>query len=214
MNEEIWKTIEEFPNYQVSSFGNVKNIVTEKYKAKNITKFGYERTDLYNNGFHKTMPIHKLVVEAFISKRPMGKQINHIDGNKKNNCLDNLEYVTRSENILHAFRIGLIKVDAAWIEKSKLASKKMHEMYDFSGENNPSFGVSCSDERKQKISNSNKGKLNGSKNPRSKLTEKEVLKIREMYSTGEYKQIDLAKMFGIDQTQISCIVLKKNWSHV
>ena len=135
--DEIWKPITNFPNYEVSNLGQVRNITTNKLKACRVDHFGYKCTDLYNNGKSKTIKVHKLVAESFIGNRPLNCEINHIDGNKQNNKVNNLEYVTRSENILHAFRTGLIKVDEKWIEKSKLASKKSHELNNYSGQNNP-----------------------------------------------------------------------------
>lgn len=53
--------------------------------------------------------VHVLVAESFIGPKPPGIDVNHKDGNKQNNCLSNLEYLTRSENHRHAFRIGLAK---------------------------------------------------------------------------------------------------------
>lgn len=210
--DEEWKSITDFPNYEVSSLGRVKNIITNKLKACRVDLFGYKCTDLYNNGKSKTIKIHKLVAEAFIGDRPLNYDINHIDGNKQNNVYTNLEYCTRSENIRHAFKLGLIKVDDVWREKSRLAAKS--KIGKFLGENNPNFGIPFSEQRKKHISESLIGKRVGESNPRAKLTENKVREIRSLYATKQWLQKDLAEIFGVDQTIINSIVLRKIWKHV
>jgi hypothetical protein len=73
------------------------------------TKEGYFRVQLWSGGFVKHHLVHRLVANAFITN-PDGKpQVNHIDGNKKNNNVENLEWVTQSENQIHAYKLGLQK---------------------------------------------------------------------------------------------------------
>ena len=71
---------------------------------------GYHQVGLHQNAMKNTFLIHRLVAAAFFGPCPDGKEVNHIDGNKLNNDLVNLEYVTHSENILHAYQMGLKKV--------------------------------------------------------------------------------------------------------
>ena len=95
--------------YEVNEYGDVKNV---KYKKilKNQTNHGYYTLTLRPKPYQpKTVRVHALVAEAFIGDRPKGYVINHKDGNKKNNYYKNLEYVTYSENNIHALRIGLRK---------------------------------------------------------------------------------------------------------
>ena len=99
---EKWKVIEEFPNYSISSSGRVKNNITGRVLKFFITK-GYKRVNLSG----RKILIHLPVLEAFVSKRPEGKECNHKDGIKKNNYYRNLEWITRSENMIHAFENGL-----------------------------------------------------------------------------------------------------------
>lgn len=69
---------------------------------------GYSRVSLYKHGKPKCHQISRLVASHFICKKPFeNAQVNHIDGNKSNNHVSNLEWVTPSENILHAYRTGL-----------------------------------------------------------------------------------------------------------
>jgi hypothetical protein len=110
--EEIWKDVEGYEGlYQVSNFGRVKSL--PRPKAKNgimITGAdtrGYARVSLYKNSAKKTVKVHRLVAAAFFEKVAGKEAINHIDGVKTNNHIDNLEWVTNSENRIHALMTGL-----------------------------------------------------------------------------------------------------------
>ena len=100
---EHWKTLTSFPKYEVSSFGN---LIT-KHALRPWLAQGYEHVGLWHNGRRHNCKIHRLVAEAFI-KNPLNKpEVNHIDGNKVNNCVKNLEWCTSSENTRHAMATGL-----------------------------------------------------------------------------------------------------------
>lgn len=99
--KEIWKKINGF-NYYISSFGKVKNS-KDKILAGYYTKSGYYRINLTNNGVIKRYCIHKLVAEYFIPNPKNKKEVNHKDRNKHNNCIDNLEWCNRYENMQHLF---------------------------------------------------------------------------------------------------------------
>lgn len=101
-----WKQIEEFPNYEVSESGVVRNVNT-KVELKHKIDKGYHRVTLYDNGKPTRKPVHQLVAETFHGKHPNKSEINHVDGDKSNNHICNLEYCSRSENLKHAFRTGL-----------------------------------------------------------------------------------------------------------
>jgi|GEM_PF-1307571 len=98
-------------NYEISSYGNVRNIVTGKQLRVHIdyTRGGYPRVALSINGKDKHYSVHRLVALTFIpNPDPENKpQVNHIDGVKTNNCVDNLEWVSFKENIEHAMKTGL-----------------------------------------------------------------------------------------------------------
>lgn len=72
-----------------------------------IDKDGYLRVGLHKNNTSKTIPIHRLVAETFIPNSENKPTVNHIDGNKQNNCVENLEWATYQENNVHAIRTGL-----------------------------------------------------------------------------------------------------------
>lgn len=99
MSLEVYKQIPDCPKYAVSTWGNVKNIETEYVMAQEETKKGYLRIKLYDvNGRKKNCKVHRLVAKAFIDNPGKKQQVNHIDGNKKNNSVSNLEWVTDEEN--------------------------------------------------------------------------------------------------------------------
>lgn len=105
--KEIWKTIEDYPNYQVSIKGrirNKKNGLIKKPAIDNST--GYLKVNLSSNKKCKTKAVHRLVAETFLGKKEK-MDVNHIDGCKTNNNIKNLEWCTRSENEKHAYKLGL-----------------------------------------------------------------------------------------------------------
>jgi hypothetical protein len=106
----------------------------------------------------------RLIAKTFLECSSENMEVNHIDGNKLNNHISNLEWVTHRENINHSFRIGL-------------------------------------------------NKNIGSNHTRSKLTENQVLNIREMLSTGIAEK-DIANKYNITQALVNLIKQKKRWKHI
>lgn len=136
---EIWKDIKDFEGiYQVSTFGRIKRLsrktINEGLLGKNkelqlkeiilkpstITK-GYKGITLTKDKKRYPKKVHRLVAEAFIPNPNNKPQINHIDCNKSNNNINNLEWCTNSENQKHAFKNGLNSSkkanEARWREK-------------------------------------------------------------------------------------------------
>ncbi len=104
--KEIWKSIIDFPKYEVSNSGKVRNAVT-RHVLKPWVAQGYETLRLWNNTGKHSLKVHRLVAGAFL-KNPLSKpEVNHIDGNKLNNFAKNLEWCTSSENTRHAISTGL-----------------------------------------------------------------------------------------------------------
>jgi hypothetical protein len=134
MKKEVWKNIVDFPNYQISNLGNVKSI--DRYtKAKDneiihrkefllkgfINKKGYRQVTLYNiNKKPKTMRVHRLVAEAFIQNKNNLPQVNHINGNKLDNRVENLEWCNDIDNKHHAINNGLVDLELRKENMSKL----------------------------------------------------------------------------------------------
>lgn len=105
---EQWKIVQGFENYLVSTLGNVKTINGRFKKIIYDNKNSYGYVELWKNNKGKKFRIHRLVAETFIPNYDNKEQVNHIDGNKTNNCVDNLEWVTPKENVTHAINNNLI----------------------------------------------------------------------------------------------------------
>lgn len=97
---EIWKNIIGFPNYQVSSRGNVRSCYKGEWKLIIKSKtYGYEHVLLYKDKTRKNARVHRLVAEAFIPNPNNLPFVNHKDENRSNNNVDNLEWCTAKYNI-------------------------------------------------------------------------------------------------------------------
>lgn len=119
MEQEIWKPIQDYEGlYEVSSKGRVRSlsrfVKCHKYSKRQISgtilksftvKNGYEIVQLMNRG--KKFAVHRLVGQAFIPNPQNKPQINHINGVKTDNRVENLEWCTQSENMQHAYKVGL-----------------------------------------------------------------------------------------------------------
>lgn len=107
--KEKWKSVGDGYSYEVSNTGKIRNSKTNHEKALKPSKDGYLKVDLYKDGIATTKRVHRLVAEAFVSNPNSKPQVNHKDGNKRNNCCDNLEWVTNKENSAHAWNTGLAR---------------------------------------------------------------------------------------------------------
>jgi hypothetical protein len=156
----MWKKFRN-TNYEVNQNGEVRHI--NKKTIRKPYKGEYLRISLYENGKQFTKNIHEIVAELYLNKIENTNCINHKDGNKYNNNIDNLEYTTYSKNLKHGYNTGLINA----------------------------VGIN---------------------NGRSKLTEKEVLEIRNLKSSKTYKELSL--MYNVSFSTIKDIISKRNWKHI
>ena len=108
--EEIWKPIEEFDGeYMVSNHGRVKSLKRHKERIMPMTiqESGYYAAMFHMNKKSYCRKVHRLVCEAFIPNPDNLPEINHIDGNKLNNHVSNLEWCTHQQNVTHSWDHGL-----------------------------------------------------------------------------------------------------------
>lgn len=118
---EKWEKITGYEDlYEISTFGRVRSLertakrnkqgditIKEKMLSLQITPKGYFRVQLAKNGQQKNYMVHRLVADAFLPNSKNRPQVNHLNGDKTNNNVTNLEWVTASENLLHAYDSGL-----------------------------------------------------------------------------------------------------------
>lgn len=116
---EQWKVIPEFPNYEISTLGRIRrctpvwnnrSFIGKIIKTRIEKRNRYVLVKLRHEGLVRQVRVHILVAEAFLDPRPTPKhEVNHKDGVKANCVKDNLEWMTRSENLQHAAQLGLIE---------------------------------------------------------------------------------------------------------
>lgn len=145
---ELWKDIEGYEGlYQVSNLGRIKSILfrnnictkeREKIINAETNKRNRQYISLYKNGKRKNIAVHRLVAKAFIPNPNNLPQVNHIDGNPKNNNIKNLEWCSASYNMKHAYINNLSKLKEYNKKNSKAIirndGKKYNNSYDASKE--------------------------------------------------------------------------------
>ena len=116
-SQEIWRPVADYEGiYAVSNLGRLRIESVRRgtgapghVMALQKSRLGYLTAQLRKDGLSYRREIHSLVAVAFLGPKPPGLEVNHIDGKKAHNAACNLEYVTHSENLLHAYAMGLCK---------------------------------------------------------------------------------------------------------
>lgn len=177
---EVWKAIAGYDGvYEVSSIGRVRSLdhmVLGRYGGfvrkpgkvlrLKVEKTGYHRVCLRRPGHAFSATVHRLVAETFIPNQDGLPVVNHKDGDKVNNCVENLEWCTYKQNSIHAIQ---------------------NSLYEHS--------------RGESVCG-------------AKLTESDVISVRNLYADGLLSQKAIADQFGIGQDAISLIVNRKRWKHI
>ena len=148
---ELFKVIEEFPNYQISNLGNIKNNKDILLKiGKRISNSGYIQVRLSKEGKYYYRYIHRLLAKAFLPNPNNYRTINHINGNKHDNRVENLEWLTHSENMKHAYKIGLNRISEKQSEAIKKANTKYKKGKPLSEEHKKKLGEALARRNKDK----------------------------------------------------------------
>ena len=178
--KEEFRVIEN-SNYSISNKGvlktsNWKNKSKDAIMKPALNRKGYLKTILVLNSVNKPVFIHRLVAMAFIPNPENKPQVNHINGIKTDNRVENLEWVTAKENVNHAIQNGLIKSVAGWNK-----------------------GLNTSQ---------------GSENVNSILDEKKVIEIRLKFVPRRYTRKMLAYEYGVKESTIKDVLIRKSWRHI
>jgi hypothetical protein len=211
--------------YQITKDGKVLSLKSNKLIKTYIypSPDNYVRINLRKDHQTKICYIHRLLAETFIPN-PLNKPcINHIDCNKENNDLSNLEWVTRHENIRHAFNNHLIGIRT----RRKLDLKKVQEVLDLN-----KSGMKASEIAKlyqvslttvkcvirgdswAQVKREEVYKKKVYKKQQVKLTIDDVYKIRELYDRKIISQGKIAKLYKVDRSTISAIGLRKTHKNI
>lgn len=121
----MYKVIKEYPNYAISESGTIINLKTKQIKSQYVGSTGYYMVSFSKCNKSKPNRVHRLLATAFIPNPNNKPHVNHKDGNKLNNCLTNLEWVTHKENMKHAFENGLANNTGVNNGMSKLTPAKV-----------------------------------------------------------------------------------------
>ena len=113
-----WRKIDGFEQYSVSSNGRVRNDKTGRYLRAHKDRYGYLQLNLCPG--RKKVKVHRLVATAFLDNKSKKPQVNHKDGVKTNNSVENLEWCSNRENMLHLHRVLLVKTNSDSAHKSRM----------------------------------------------------------------------------------------------
>jgi hypothetical protein len=207
LENEVWKVITDFPDYQISNYGRVKSThKSEKILSEHDNGNGYLSVDLYRDGKRYRKYIHRLVYEIHNNyKLKKDEHIHHINENKKNNHIDNLEKMNRCEHDSYhnkGEKNQFYNIRRYGKDNGMFGIKRY-------GKNNPMFGRKQSIKTKKLISEKNRGENSGI----AKLKEIEVIQIKMLLRLG-FKNVEIAKKYNVDSRTISSIKLCKSWKYI
>ena len=221
---EQWRDIDGYDElYQVSSLGRVKSLKFGKIRSLKFgfSGNGYLRVCLWEDNKGKIFSVHRLVAQAFIPNPELKREVNHINGIKTDNRVENLEWCTRSENARHAFDIGLqVARQGEERHNAKLSNEKVFYIRDNPDglntyELTKKFNVceaTINDIQRGKIWKSIGGKIRGKlqeKKPRVPDIVREQIRAEYVRGSKVFGSTALAKKFGVAATTVRKIVNEK-----
>lgn len=235
MTVEEWRDVVGYEGlYEASSLGNIRRVQKSLKPAPDGN--GRLRVTLSVNGTTKSVSVPKLVSAAFLGPRPVKYEVNHIDGDPRNNAVDNLEYLTSSDNKKHAIRLGLMKPPAlagADHPRVRLSPEQVLEIRHLRSLG-ASYGsiAKVAGVSKAHVKSICQGKAwaclkdgdthgavptkRGSELPQARLTEDIVRAIRDEYrvrTVGRTMQA-LAAKYGVGLMTIRDVIARKSWAHI
>lgn len=220
---EIWKDISGYEGlYQVSNLGRVKSFRLHKISIlKNIIqKEGYIRVVFTVKSAHKSFFVHRLVAQAFIPNPENKPEVNHIDGDKTNNRVENLEWCTARENQIHSYNIGLqISQKGENHGCSKFRNEDIYNIVKLYAEGYTQKEIAGMYNTNQShISEITSGKqwshITGIKYTKSKrLPKDKVLEIFDLINSS-YRNCEISKKVGVSEDIISSIRVGRRHSKI
>lgn len=191
--------------YEVSNYGRVRRAVdgvnTHAGRMLSLCKSsnGYLLFVHHSGSKHTNILVHRAVAEVFLGPCPVGYEVNHLDGDKLNPRLDNLEYLTRSENSKHALKMGLSTIPTERSRGNEHWTRLYPELVKRGNENGAHLHPECI--------------KRGDDCPASRLTSEQVLEIRKLSAEG-FTRKELATKFNVSYQNIDYIIKRLSWRHI
>lgn len=124
----MFQQLKEDSRFEISQSGIIRNVKTKYIKSQYVSDTGYYMITISKNNKSKPYRVHRLIANNFIENPKKLKEVNHIDGNKLNNDLSNLEWVSHFGNMQHAFSTGLANNTGVKNGMTKLNERKVREI--------------------------------------------------------------------------------------
>jgi hypothetical protein len=238
IDKEIWKDVVGYEGYyQVSNHGRAKSVlrviqrsngisqtINEKILKASPSVVGYPVVTMSKDKNYKKAYVHRLIAESFIPNPENKSEVNHIDGNKENNHVDNLEWVTPSENCQHAYNTGLSHAEyGERTEQSKLSNNDVLDIVNAYRLNifTQKEIADAYDVGESTIASILLGrwwnKITGIEYKRKKarvLDNRTVLDILNTYKSGQHTQVGIANMFNVSGNVVEGIVNGRYYKNV
>jgi hypothetical protein len=141
---EVWKLYEDEPRYEVSTLGRVRHVADKSIKYSKPDKIGYIYIQYKTKGEIKNLKVHRMVAKTFLVNPDSFPEVNHKDGVKSNNCVDNLEWCNRQANVAHGHALGLYNRKGTKNGRAVLTEDVVHALcawYASSLDNTPKLAV-------------------------------------------------------------------------